>query len=283
MSSFTKAPQHSGILPPADSRSVTVVIPCLNEEGNLELLFSSINQAFEKLGFTLPVLLVNDGSTDNSAKILAQLAQSYSFLKVVHHPRRRGVTEVWRTALSHVETDWIFWGQADLESDPKVDLPLLLEACEPGIDGVAGWRQGRGDGKVFASTFANTACRLVFGLNIHDMNWIKLVRRDILINLPIQTVTHRYLLAVLAAKGHSITETPTPWYPRYTGDSKFGKRRLATSAIDFSRVCWWFFVQRRIQEIERYGHAIAQGIKVGFQAGKKTFYLHLDREIVREP
>jgi glycosyltransferase involved in cell wall biosynthesis len=231
--------------PAYQSRSVTVVIPALNEEGNLEKLLLNLEETFQDLGFTLPVIVIDDGSTDNSPIILAQLSKKYDFLRVIRHPKRRGVTEVWKTALVHVKTDWIFWGQADLESDPRTDLPLLLKACDSGVDAVAGWRQKRGDGKIFASLIANLACRLVFGLNIHDMNWIKLVRRDILLNLPIERITHRYLLAILAAQGYRITETPTPWHARYSGKSKFGKGRLVTSAIDFTKLWWWFITEGR--------------------------------------
>ncbi|AFY33303.1 glycosyltransferase family 2 protein [Calothrix sp. PCC 7507] len=222
------------------SRSVTVVIPSFNEAGNLEKLLLTLQETFQNLEFTLPVLLIDDGSTDDSPEILDSLSKEYTFLKIVRHSQRQGVTGVWKTALAYVKTDWIFWGQADLESDPRTDLPLLLKACTSECDAVAGWRQKRGDGKIFASKFANLACRLLFGLKIHDMNWIKLVRRDLLLTLPIEKVTHRYLLAVLAAQGYNITEVATPWHPRYAGTTKFGKKRLFTSAIDFVKLWWWF-------------------------------------------
>ncbi|WP_017316205.1 glycosyltransferase family 2 protein [Mastigocladopsis repens] len=248
-----KTSNFSLLLPPSQSRSITVVIPALNEEGNLKKLLLNLEETFQNLGFTLPVLLIDDGSTDSSPEILADLRQEYDFLKVIRHPQRRGVTGVWKTALEHVKTDWVFWGQADLESDPRTDLPLLVEACVPGVDGVAGWRQKRGDGKIFASKFANLSCRLLFGLKIHDMNWIKLVRRDLLSSLPVEKITHRYLLAVLAAQKYRITEVATPWHPRYSGKSKFGKRRLLTSAIDFVKLWWWFqtegcLINRRSEE-----------------------------------
>lgn len=261
--------------PPSLSRSVTVVIPALNEEGNLEKLFVALEKAFQSLGFTLPVLLIDDGSSDSSPQILSRLSAQHSFLKVVRHPQRRGVTGVWKTAVAHVTTDWIFWGQADLESDFESDLPLLLEACVPGVDGVAGWRQQRGDGKVMASALANFACRFSFGLKIHDMNWIKLVRRDILTQVPFDTITHRYLLAILAGWGYNITETPTPWHPRFSGKSKFGRGRLLTSAGDFSRVWWWFYTQSRPLAPFNYIPAIVKAMDVGFRAGREAFYTQL--------
>jgi glycosyltransferase involved in cell wall biosynthesis len=249
--------------------SVTIVIPCLNEEGNLERLLLNIEETFENMGFSLPVLVVDDGSTDNSYQILKEMSAKRDYLSIIRHPYRLGVTGVWKTALDHVETDWIFWGQADLESDPRSDLPLLLKACVPGVDAVAGWRQKRGDGKIFASKLANTTCRLLFGLKIHDMNWIKLVRRDLLLALPVEKITHRYLLAVLAAQGYNVTEVPTPWHPRYSGTSKFGKKRLLTSAVDFIKLWWWFQTQghlanrhqeKRIDSVINYVGVIQQEI-----------------------
>ncbi len=231
-------------IPPSQSRSVTVIIPALNEEGNLERLFSHIGETFQHLGYSLPVLVIDDGSTDNSPEILTKLSQQYKFLKVIRHSTRRGVTGVWQTALPHVKTDWVFWGQADLESDPRTDIPLLISACTSGVDAVAGWRQKRGDGKILASRIANWTCQRFFGLEIHDMNWIKLVRRDLLTPLPIEKITHRYLLAVIAAMGYRVTEVPTPWHPRHSGESKFGKKRLLTSAIDFMKVWLWFQIER---------------------------------------
>ena len=235
--------RRSEIIAPLKSKSITVVIPAFNEEPNLVLLLSALQRTFEQLGFTLSVLLVDDGSTDNSIVILSQLQQQYPFLQVISHPVRKGVTAVWTTALQHIKTDWILWEQADLESNPEIDIPQLLYGYQPGVDAVAGWRQGRQDGKVVSSALANFACRLAFGLTIHDMNWIKLVRRDIVANLPLDIVTHRYLLAVLAKKGYKIIEVPTPWHPRKFGSSKFGQKRLWTSSLDFIRVWLWFYAK----------------------------------------
>lgn len=227
-------------------KSVTVVIPAFNEEGNLKRLFQFLEETFHQLGYQFPVLLVDDGSEDNTPLIVEDLKQRYDFLTVVRHPHRRGVAEVWKTALSHVKTDWIFWGQADLESDPRSDIPLLLSAWSPGVDGVAGWRQNRQDGKLFTSKIANKVCRSFLGLKIHDMNWIKLVRRDLISPELLDLTTHRYLLAALAGFGHTIIEVPTPWHTRYSGTTKFGKGRLLTSSLDFIKLLSWF-IQFKVQ------------------------------------
>lgn len=269
--SSTVKTSTSSVRAPLDSKLVTVVIPCMNEEGNLEKLFEYIDQTFTAMGSTLPVLLIDDGSTDNTRSILCQLCQQYSFLKVVHHSKNRGVAEVWKTAVAEASTDWILWGQADLESDPRTDIPALLENCIPGVDAIAGWRQKRGDGKNMASSIANKACRIAFGLKIHDMNWTKLVRRELLTELPITLITHRYLLAVLAGQGHTVTETPTPWYPRFSGQSKFGKKRLFTSAVDFSRALSWFYILQPIQSNASYVSTWMNDIALSFRAGYRVF------------
>lgn len=255
-------------LPPLASRSITVVIPCLNEEGNLEKLFLDLQLTFDNLGFTLPVLLVDDGSVDQTPQILVSLQKKYSFLRVIRHPQRRGVAAVWRTAVTNTSTDWIFWGQADLESDFKTDLPALLEACNPDVDGVAGWRQKRGDKKLVTSKFANGSCRLAFGMKIHDMNWIKLVRRDLLTTLPIEKITHRFLLAALAGQGYKITEVATPWHERFPGVSKFGRKRLLKSAIDFSRVFWWFYIETPVVRLHQYTSVLVKASKLGMRAAE---------------
>jgi glycosyltransferase involved in cell wall biosynthesis len=248
----------SFISSPKQSRSVTVVIPSLNEEENLQPLMTSLEDAFDVIGFTLPVLLVDDGSTDNSSNILKFLTEKYEFLRVIRHPRPRGVTGVWKTALANTDSDWLYWGQADLETDFRTDLLLLLDACKAGVDGVAGWRQQRGDGKATASSLANDACRICFGLKIHDMNWIKLVRRDLIAALPLDLTTHRFILPVLAGWGYNITEVPTLWHPRINGKSKFGRKRLLTSAFNFFQTWLWFNLKGRLQSDAYLEHIRAQ-------------------------
>lgn len=87
---------------PLHNYSVTIVIPCLNEEGNLERLLLNIEETFEKIGFSLPVLVVDDGSTDDSYKILNQMSEKCDYLSIIRHSERRGVTGVWKTALDNV-------------------------------------------------------------------------------------------------------------------------------------------------------------------------------------
>ena len=128
-----------------------------------------------------------------------------------------------------------------------------------------------GDGKLGASTMANQSCRWVFGLEIHDMNWIKLVRRGALMHLPVERITHRFLLAVLAGQGHRVIEVTTPWHPRFSGSSKFGKKRLLTSGRDFLSVLVWFYGETSLQRGCQHLTALSKSVKVAAKVGWRAF------------
>ena len=117
---------------------------------------------------------------------------------------------------------------ADLESDPEMDVPLLLGKLDQGYDVVAGWRQGRRDGEAVA----NVACRLLFGLEVHDLNWIKAFRREVTDGLALRSQWHRYILVMAHREGYRIGEVKVPYRPREAGRSKFGLGRPPVSAID---------------------------------------------------
>ena len=134
---------------------------------------------------------------------------------------------------------------ADLESDPEVDVPLLLGKLDQGYDVVAGWRQGRRDGKRVASRIANVACRLLFGLEVHDLNWIKAFRREVTDGLALRSQWHRYILVMAHHEGYRIGEVKVPYRAREAGRSKFGLGRLPVSAIDVVTLKFLLTFQRK--------------------------------------
>ncbi|MCK4979947.1 MAG: glycosyltransferase, partial [Candidatus Delongbacteria bacterium] len=121
---------------------------------------------------------------------------------------------------------------ADLESDPEEDIPKLIEKLEEGFDLVAGWRQGRDDGKLIASKIYNVVSKSLFNVKIHDMNWIKIFKREVLNDIELRSDWHRFIVMMAANKGYKIGEVKTNWYPRNSGKSKFGIMRFPKSIID---------------------------------------------------
>ncbi len=216
--------------------SVSVLVPAHNEEDNVAELVARVGQAFDALGLgadRAELVLVNDGSTDSTGRLAEQLRARYPFLRVVHHRRNLGLTAALHTGFGAVGGDLILFLPCDLESDPATDIPLLLEKLNEGYDVVAGWRQGRKEGKVFASGIYNTVSRRLFGLTAHDMNWIKGFRREVVESLPpLRSDWHRFLLHIAAHQGYRIGEVPVEWHRRRAGRSKFGFSRIPISLLD---------------------------------------------------
>ena len=146
-------------------------------------------------------------------------------VRLVRQRRRLGLTEALNRGFREARGDILVFLPADLESDPEVDVPLLLGKLDQGYDVVAGWRQGRRDGKRVASRIANVACRLLFGLEVHDLNWIKAFRREVTDGLALRSQWHRYTLVMAHHEGlpDRRGQRPLPPPGREAGRSKFTK------------------------------------------------------------
>jgi len=237
--------QSGDVQAPVDGQPrVSVLVPARDEADNLPELVARVERAFVALDLTdgaAELVLVDDGSTDGTGAIADGLAASHPRLRVLHHRRNQGLTAALRTGFAAVRGDLILFLPADLESDPEIDIPLLLGKLDEGYDVVAGWRQGRKEGKVFASGIYNTVSRWLFGVEAHDMNWIKGFRREVIDNLPpLRSDWHRFLLHIAASQGYRIGEVPTPWQKRRAGRSKFGLGRIPISLLDVLVV--WFLL-----------------------------------------
>ena len=223
---------------------VSVLIPALNEAGNIPTLLDKVANAFASptlAGRACELVLVDDGSSDGTGDLAASLAQDYPFLRLLRHRRNRGLTAALRTGFRAVRGEWIVFLPADLESDPEEDIPKLLAKLEEGYDVVAGWRQGRDDGKVFASGIYNRVSQRLFPVAVHDMNWIKAFRREVIEALPpLRSDWHRFLLQIAAHQGFRIGEVPTTWHRRQAGRSKYGLGRIPISFLDVLVV--WFLL-----------------------------------------
>ena len=214
------------------SPEVSVFVPGYNEEGNVELLVEKIDRTFRENKINGELIYVNDGSTDGTAKKLDFLKSNYPFLRVFSHRVNFGLTEAMRTGFPECRGDVVLFLPSDLESDPEEDIPKLLEKVKEGYDIVAGWRQGRRDGKSFMSSIYNIVSRKLFNVSAHDMNWIKAFKREVLEDLELRSDWHRFILMIAASKGYKIGEVKVNWHTRRTGRSKFGFWRIPKSLLD---------------------------------------------------
>ena len=220
--------------PPIDRSTISVVVPARNEEATIAAVVERSFAAFAALGRAGEVLVVNDGSTDRTAAILAELGTRYPTLRVFTHRRSRGMTAGLQTMFGASVGDIVILIPADMESDPLVDVPALVNYLDAqDLDVAAGWRQERKDSKVLASRVYNAVMTAIGGVQVHDGNWIKAMRREVVDSFPpLRSDWHRFLLMIAAHNGYRIGETPTYYRPRQAGSSKFGWERIPKSFLD---------------------------------------------------
>jgi glycosyltransferase involved in cell wall biosynthesis len=219
---------------------ISVFIPARNEASNITPLFDKIARAFQSLNVPGEIIFVDDGSTDATWNEANAATQRYPFARLFRHRKSLGLTEAMRTGFPKCRGDVVIFLPSDLESNPEEDIPALYAKINEGYDVVSGWRQGRNDGKVFASAIANIVAQKFFGLQVHDMNWIKAFRREVVENLRLRSDWHRYILILAAAQGFTIGEVQVNYYPRKAGKSHYGIERLAISFLDVLVV--WFLL-----------------------------------------
>ncbi|PID28315.1 MAG: hypothetical protein CR982_04510 [Candidatus Cloacimonadota bacterium] len=213
---------------------VSIFVPARDEEKNIVELINRIDSTIRKMcQFDFEMILVNDGSKDKTGEIADDMSINFPFLKVLHHRKGMGLTQAMKTGFAEVRGDYVLFLPADLECDPREDIPKLMDKMiTDDLDVVTGWRQGRGDGKNFASAIYNTVSKKLFKVDVHDMNWIKGFKREVLEDLELRSDWHRFIVMMAAEKGYKIDEVKTNWYPRLSGSSKFGLMRFPIALVD---------------------------------------------------
>ncbi|RLT34152.1 MAG: glycosyltransferase [Chloroflexi bacterium] len=213
---------------------ISVVVPARDEAGTIVQVVERSFAAYAELGYTGEVLVVNDGSTDQTGPLLDELQKRFPALRVFTHRRSQGMTAGLQKMFNASRGDIVILIPGDMESDPLIDVPILVRHMESAdLDVVAGWRQGRKDGKVFASAIYNFVMRNLAGVHVHDGNWIKAMRREVIENFPpLRSDWHRFLLMIAAQQGFRLGEVKTPYKPRPAGSSKFGFSRIPISLLD---------------------------------------------------
>src|SRR3989339_947690 len=119
---------------------LSIIIPAYNEAQSLPLLLEKISRFFVRNKASGEVVLVNDGSTDDTIVVLASLEKKYKFLRVIHHKKNLGLTEALNTCFREAKGEEVVFLPSDLESDPEADIPKLLNEMAKGYDVVCGWR-----------------------------------------------------------------------------------------------------------------------------------------------
>ena len=227
----------SALHTPSSALQVSVLVPAMNEAENLPLFMEEAAKAFAATPGRYEVIVVNDGSTDNTAAVLERLKTQYSFLRTVSHRARRGIADALRTGYLNARSDVLVFYPADMQFKPE-DIPrLVAPILADEADMVTGFKQGKYE-KAFVSKVYNGLSRTLFHVPVKDLNSVKAYRREIMDGLPVRPDWHRYMIVIAAAQGFTVTEIPVPLYPRHAGKSKFGLSRIPVGVLDMLSV--WF-------------------------------------------
>lgn len=248
-------------VPPPD---VSLLVPARDEAENLPEFVAQCAAALGAAPFTFEVVVVNDGSRDNSAAVLARLETQYPFLRVVTHRRSLGIADALRSAGDVANGDIFVFYPADLQYLPA-DVPALVQPILEGrADIVTGTKQGKYE-KAFVSGIYNRLCRWLFGVQVTDLNSVKAYRREIMRAVPLRPDWHRFMVVIAAAEGYRLTSQPIPLYPRQHGVSKFTWKRIPVGVLDLVAV--WFQLRFGRKPLLFFGVAGAVLFLVGFLSG----------------
>jgi len=230
---------------------ISAVIPVFNEEENLPVLIPKVMEVLNQLSKAYEVILVDDGSSDNSRKILREMAIQYPTLRVLGLKENRGLSTALLAGMREARGDILITLDSDLQNDPA-DIPRLLQ-CLDQYDMATGWRQKRDDPwlKRIASKIGNGVRNRLSGEAIHDSACtLRVFKRECIQDIPVFNGMHRFLSTLVKREGFRIVEVPVSHHPRRFGKSKYNIRnRMIRSFTDLLAVRW--MKDRRIRyEIE---------------------------------
>ncbi|MBT3712484.1 MAG: glycosyltransferase family 2 protein, partial [Anaerolineae bacterium] len=219
---------------------LSLVIPVYNEEESLPLLFDAIHKALDSLPRTWEVILVDDGSSDQSLNVLKTLAEKDpEHIRVVAFRRNFGQTAAMAAGIDHASGEIIVLLDADLQNDPA-DIPMMLEKLDEGYDVVSGWRVKRKDTfitRTLPSRMANGLISRVTGVELHDYGCtLKVYRREVLTGFKLYGEMHRFIPVFAHSVGAKIIEVPVNHHPRRFGETKYGLNRTLKVLLDLFTV-----------------------------------------------
>ncbi|MDQ3811673.1 MAG: glycosyltransferase family 2 protein [Chloroflexota bacterium] len=211
---------------PATAPSITAFFPCYNDAGTIATIVITADRTLRELTQDYEIIVGNDGSTDNSAEILAELQTIYPRLRVLLHENNLGYGGNLRSMFAAATKDLIFYTDGDAQYDPA-ELRLLYEQLGPDVDVVQGWKIARSDPlhrKIIGRIYHHFV-RFWFGLHLRDVDCdFRLFRRGVLESFPLESnsgcITVEMMTRIEQA-GFRVVEVPVHHYHRAYGESQF--------------------------------------------------------------
>lgn len=215
---------------------ISVVVPLFNEEESLTELCSWISRVMKENAYTYEILLVDDGSTDNSWKVIEELFSANPYIRGIRFNRNYGKSAALNTGFKACKGHVVITMDADLQDSPDEIPDLYQMITEKGFDLVSGWKKERYDpiSKTIPSKFFNWVTRKISSIELHDFNCgLKAYSHDVVKNIDIYGEMHRYIPVIAKWRGFNrIGEKVVQHRPRQHGVTKFGLERFIFGFLD---------------------------------------------------
>jgi glycosyltransferase involved in cell wall biosynthesis len=219
---------------------ISVVVPVYNEEENLPVLIPQLNEVLRGLGKRYEMIFVDDGSTDQSRRLLKEKFLQYPQIRILGFKKNCGETAAGAAGLKEARGEIVITIDADLQNDPK-DIPRMLEYLKD-YDMVTGWRQKREDSwvKRITSKIANKIRNSLSREEIRDSGCtFRAYKRECLQNLKLYKGMHRFMPTLVKMEGFRVIEIPIAHHPRKFGISKYTTwNRMWRAFVDLLAVRW---------------------------------------------
>jgi dolichol-phosphate mannosyltransferase len=225
-----------------DTPFLSLVIPCYNEEENVPTLLTRISGALANLGKPFEVILIDDGSTDSTPKLLEDGMRQYPWLRVLRMAKNGGQSAAFEAGFDAARGEVIATIDADLQNDPE-EIPRLIPMLdEHKVDMITGWRKDRQDTNFrrWQSRQANKIRNWVTQETVNDSaSSLKVYRASAIKGIKLFRGAHRYFPTLVKMRGGTVYETPVKHSHRFAGTAKYGfGNRAFVGLVDIFGVRW---------------------------------------------
>lgn len=256
---------------------LSVVIPLLNEQNSLEELIVKISSVVKKLELNYEIILIDDGSKDDSWKSIIEITSSNKNVKALRFLKNYGKSQALSAGFKASKGDVIITMDADLQDDPNEIPELYRLVKEEQFDLVSGWKKVRHDSyfsKNIPSKVFNWAARVTSGIKLNDFNCgIKAYKKDLINQIKLTGGMHRYIPVLAKNAGYSkITEKVVIHHPRKHGKTKYGYDRFIKGFLDL--ITLWFIHKFGKRPMHFFGLIGTVMLSIGFLF---SIYLGVDK------
>jgi glycosyltransferase involved in cell wall biosynthesis len=259
----------------------SIVIPLYNEQDNVRPLYSRLVQVMNEVGCNYEIVFVDDGSRDNTFRMLSEICDMDSRVNVVRLRRNFGQTAGLKAGFDYARGEVIISMDGDLQHDPA-EIPAFIAKLDEGYDIVSGWRFERHDAwltRQLPSRTANWMMAKLCGLPLHDFGTtFKAYRREVIKDLQLYGELHRFIPALASWSGASIAEIPIKNFTRQSGKSNYGLSRTITVLLDL--ICVKFLLDYSTKPLRLFGKwgllSTSAGVAAGLFLLFRKFISHVD-------